>query len=413
MWLLNTTTLRLHWFSIEPSEPYAILSHLWGPDEVLFHELQDELPGFKDKTGWRKITGFCEKAHENGFDYGWVDTCCIDKRNSADLSEAINSMFLYYRNSSACFIYLEDVQWASECGEDTCPSKGQRDAQLEAMAKSRWFSRGWTLQELIAPRRRLFLTAGWQTITYGFDLLQTLSGVTRIPRAILKHLDIVSLYSVAERMSWAARRKTTRPEDMVYSLMGLFDVSMPILYGEGVRKAFRRLQLEIMQTSFDMTIFAWSAGYQESGLLAHSPADFADIPPLELSILGDVGMTLSPFWMMNVGLSIRLMVITQDQIATLKQIAPPGVDEIVVAIHCTSRGEKHVLLIYLKTYTFADFIVNGKSCKAYRRVRCAEWMLIPSDNFSKCPYMDLLVLEDEQSELLTRNHFRRMLSRHR
>jgi hypothetical protein len=192
--------------------------------------------------------------------------CCIDKTSSAELSEAINSMYHWYRKADVCFAYLEDV-----------PSAGT-EFPLSSMANSRWFSRGWTLQELVAPQIIEFYASDWKFLGTKEDSCDRLSSITGIHAEALRNQPVES-FSIAQKMSWASRRTTTRPEDIAYSLLGLFNVSMPVLYGEGAKKAFARLQEEIMKDSDDQSLFAWTQSSVEPttlrGLLADSPADFA------------------------------------------------------------------------------------------------------------------------------------------
>jgi hypothetical protein len=202
-----------------------------------------------------------------GFEYVWIDTCCIDKERSAELSEAINSMYRWYKEAQVCIAYLADV-----------PSEDSPRSLYSALAMSRWFTRGWTLQELIAPPTVKFYGRDWREIGTKWSLQKIISEVTGIPVEVLTTGDLRDI-SVAQRMSWASRRETTRHEDLAYCLMGLFDVNMPILYGEGER-AFTRLQEEIINISNDHSLFAWQA-LKDSlsdriyrGLLADFPSDF-------------------------------------------------------------------------------------------------------------------------------------------
>ncbi|KAI0656703.1 hypothetical protein C8Q70DRAFT_311003 [Cubamyces menziesii] len=207
-------------------------------------------------SGWSKVENACAVAlQKHQCEWLWMDTCCIDKGSSAELSEAINSMFTWYLRSKICLAYLNDVP--------TCENLVER---IRHMRASRWFTRGWTLQELIAPAQDVvFLSKDWVKLGTRCDLASFLADLTQIDRGVLVesggrqdwHLARLRAISVAERMSWAAGRDTTRPEDKAYSLMGLFDVNMPVLYGEGADKAFRRLQQEIIRDSFDHSIFAW------------------------------------------------------------------------------------------------------------------------------------------------------------
>ncbi|KAI5985043.1 heterokaryon incompatibility protein-domain-containing protein, partial [Pisolithus albus] len=235
---------------------YAILSHRWGA-EVNYEEMirlmkmeEEEREGVKQRHGYQKIIKSCEQAMKDGYGWLWVDTCCIDKRSSAELSEAINSMYRWYQNAQVCYAYLNDV------GESTFPSRANNKKFAESNGWPEWFVRGWTLQELIAPKEVKFFNKDWVHIGNKRQLEPTLERTTRIPRGVLRSGLAGKRLSVAQIMSWAAERRTTRVEDRAYSLMGLFGVNMPMLYGEG-KKAFQRLQLEIIRISSDQSIFAW------------------------------------------------------------------------------------------------------------------------------------------------------------
>jgi hypothetical protein len=227
------------------------------------------------KAGYHKIRKCCEQATRDGFEFAWVDTCCIDKSSSAELSEAINSMFQWYKDSAVCYAYLEDVDNILGDAFDNLPDEALLKQVLE---KSRWFTRGWTLQELIAPSVVEFYSKDWTEIGTKLSMIETISSITGIPlRGLLG--DPLTSFNVGEKMSWAGQRSTTRKEDEAYCLMGLFDIHMPLLYGEGYR-AFFRLQEEIMKKVEDYTMFAWepsvifSFSQTVTGLLASSPSAF-------------------------------------------------------------------------------------------------------------------------------------------
>ncbi|KAI6019383.1 hypothetical protein PISMIDRAFT_616401 [Pisolithus microcarpus 441] len=253
---------------------YAILSHRWGV-EVGYEEMtglmkmeerkRDEV---RQRAGYQKIIESCEQAKKDGYVWLWVDTCCIDKRSSAELSEAINSMYRWYKNARVCYAYLNDV------GESTFPTKKDDNKFAESNGWPEWFGRGWTLQELIAPQEVKFFNKDWVHIGNKQRLASTLEDITGIPRGVLTSGLAGKGLSVAEIMSWAANRETTRVEDRAYSLMGLFGVNMPMLYGEG-KKAFQRLQLKIIRRSSDQSIFAWQLRISRaSSVLAEDPSDF-------------------------------------------------------------------------------------------------------------------------------------------
>ncbi|KAL5331108.1 hypothetical protein ACEPPN_000637 [Leptodophora sp. 'Broadleaf-Isolate-01'] len=405
MWLLETSTIRLTEFLGTDPPSYAILSHVWGNEEVSYQELQlmtdvsyQELQLMTDvtyqkiqlmtdavrrKAGYKKIEKFCEVVKNYGFGYAWVDTCCIDKRSSAELNEAINSMYRWYRNASMCIIHLADVPRIT--------SNSGPNSTLEALTTSRWFRRGWTLQELLACSQRQVFTSDWSALGAGW--VDAISIITNISPIVLKDRDKLNSFCIAERMSWAAHRQTTRPEDGAYSLMGLFNVSMPILYGEGAQSAFRRLQVEIMKTSFDQTIFAWRGNYQTSGLLAKSPSDFATTPKLGLQKPN----MLAPFVMTNVGLSITL--------SLLKSTKDHEHGTLQAALQCDIMINQawEILLIRLKKIENARCIVNGKYCQGYIRVDCDNWDTISKRDLDGCVHEQILVFEKEHFELIEKS----------
>jgi hypothetical protein len=219
-----------------PTTPYAILSHTWeeDDDEVTFEDLKDG--SGKTKNGYKKLQ-FCGlQAARDGLQYFWVDTCCINKSRDSELSEAINSMFRWYRKAAICYVYLADV-W----------SKDQIDPSFKpweaAFKNSRWFTRGWTLQELIAPPLVEFFSLNGNRLGDKKSLEVQLHKITGIPVLALRGRPL-SDFSFDERVSWARNRDTKREEDLAYSLLGIFNISIPIIYGEGKENAFRRLNRE-------------------------------------------------------------------------------------------------------------------------------------------------------------------------
>lgn len=295
MRLINVHSLK---FGVDGDQipPYVILSHRWGPEEITCKDFAKGRN--KKKAGYQKVVDLCRVVRERcsllrhhetmlhvSIAWVWIDTCCIDKRSSAELSEAINSMFAWYRNSVLCYVHLEDVL-AQSPGEPECS---------EAFKRSAWFTRGWTLQELLAPQQLIFCDRAWNyighkhtTVPYvcvceegntpsGPDLSQDITAITDIDVRYLKDSKNIRHASIARRMSWAANRSTTRTEDIAYCLLGLFDVNLPLLYGEGW-KAFTRLQEEILRKSNDQSIFAWRDDNWGTsfGMLARSPEQFKD-----------------------------------------------------------------------------------------------------------------------------------------
>ena len=270
--LINVQTLRLELVeSPKLSTPggggdYAILSHTWGLEEVTFSEWQHGTA--KDKAGYGKIVGACRMAKKENLEYIWVDTCCIDKSNNSELSEAINSMFDWYAGARVCYALLSDVVSPSHVGLD-------QHNVIEQLRESRWFTRGWTLQELLAPVSVRFFASDWSAIGSRESLLQVLAEITGIHGAVLAQKKRLSECSVAQKLSWASRRQTTKAEDLAYCLLGIVDVKMPLLYGEG-QSAFRRLQEEILKGSSDLAVLAWThvEPGRSSNLFASTPNDF-------------------------------------------------------------------------------------------------------------------------------------------
>jgi hypothetical protein len=222
---------------------YAILSHTWGPnhDEVTFADLKKDTG--TTKAGYRKLHFCADQAAKDNIRYFWVDTCCIDKSSSAELTEAINSMFAWYRDAARCYVYLSDVS----TGGLTSGTPTQQD-WIHALQQSRWFTRRWTLQELVAPTSVEFFSVEGERLGNKYTLVQELHGITGISVAVLQGSPPHQL-SIDERMSWVGQRQTKLEEDMAYSLLGIFDVHMPLIYGEGREKALVRLQREIKAAS--------------------------------------------------------------------------------------------------------------------------------------------------------------------
>ena len=322
MRLLNSKTLEFREFFDSDIPKYAILSHRWGSDEASFQDFERGLE--RTRKGFSKIEQCCKMALNHSIEWAWVDTCCIDKKSSAELTEAINSMYNWYRNAEICYVYLVDVLW-----EDDTPELHR--ASIERFCKSDWFTRGWTLQELLAPRFVSFHDENWRFIGTKSDLLDKISGITGIEPEYLQHISRSGVpkpctkspdclahmdewsfgfsghikASVATKMSWASKRETSRIEDTAYCLLGLFNVNMPLLHGEG-RKAFIRLQHEIIKQSNDDSIFAWTADLKVSysGMLARWPTDFTNSKDVQQ--YGPVRTKRAPFTITNQGIELPI-----------------------------------------------------------------------------------------------------------
>ena len=297
MYLLNTSTFQLHRFIGDKVPRYAILSHTWGDGEVLFQDIEKPASHYEKLKGFSKVDKCCALARSDGWEYIWIDNCCIDQKSSAELSEAINSMYRWYKDAKVCYAYLADIS----------VSVRSTESPRKKLCESRWFTRGWTLQELLAPEFVIFYDRDWIDVGTKHSLRRSLSDATGIGT---DHLFKPRSASAAARMSWASSRETTRPEDIAYCLLGLFGVNMPLLYGEGATKAFKRLQHEIIRSEDDESIFAWLSRYGELGqplcgdMLAPSPEHFSrsgNIVRIELPNLPGPRVTLGSF-----GISMRL-----------------------------------------------------------------------------------------------------------
>ncbi|KAF3000681.1 hypothetical protein E8E13_001551 [Curvularia kusanoi] len=312
MWLLNTHTITLRNF-IADIPNYVILSHTWEEEEVTFDDIgkPDQCATMK---GYAKILGCCRQAVQDGFEWAWIDTCCIDKRSSAELSEAINSMYKWYWNAGICYAYISDFSDHGSVPLD--------------LGYSKWFTRGWTLQELLAPSPVEFYTQSWSFIGTKAGMLKTLQDITKIDEQYLEDRDKIRLASTATKFSWASLRETTREEDIAYCLLGLVGVNMPMLYGEGYR-AFNRLQLEILRKTNDHTIFAWNFHYSTPsplvGVLAPSPFYFADSADTRPSGTPRPTESLT-HEITNNGLRITLPIVETDD-----------KDELVALLHCENK----------------------------------------------------------------------------
>ncbi|QIW98672.1 hypothetical protein AMS68_004190 [Peltaster fructicola] len=363
MWLLNVQSLELEQHeppsrddlaavgpsahgrrngSIRPQ--YAILSHRWSQDEVTFQDMKDHNVR-QQKQGFHKIVRTCQLAKEDNISYVWIDTCCINKDSDAELSESINSMYTWYQAAQQCYAYLQDYSVD----------------QKSTFIASEWFKRGWTLQELIAPRSIKFFDKSWTLSGYKADLRSDIELASSVNLALLDGSRRLEDFSVAERMGWAAFRQTTRAEDRAYSLLGIFGVSMPMLYGEGGLRAFRRLQEEIIKQNDDHSIFAWSH-FQEPGnfsLLAHGPDAFTPNPHTAIQSLS-LRTGRKPYAMTNRGISITL------------RMAPWCMETYLAVLHCTRveqggvrrfvRGQVAIFLHRLyEDDSFARVSVDGLS----------------------------------------------------
>jgi hypothetical protein len=361
MWLINVRTRQIEEFVGLDVPPYAILSHTWNKGgEVTFQELthpERAATAASHEVGWLKIDHTCRQAAEDGLDYAWVDTCCIDKSSSAELSEAINSMFRWYKRAAVCYTFLQDLDGFSCAGDkDT----GQLQASV---GHCRWFTRSWTLQELIAPLHMKFFDKDWKFCFTKAVASKALSNITAIDVSILRHEKDLSAVSVAQKMSWAGTRQATRKEDVAYSLLGIFAINMPLLYGEEER-AFLRLQAEIINSCPDTTIFAWTSSRDDmgktledpwslkkcSGVIASSPAFFRPSSCADMTSLS--GVSPYDFSMSNRGIKLR---------AQFGMLPIPGTNKNYLVLPVCRMGGR-VLAIRVRNTGGSCFVRQGTHC---------------------------------------------------
>ncbi|KAL8811778.1 MAG: hypothetical protein Q9223_007459 [Gallowayella weberi] len=302
-----------------------------------------------------KIRGACRKVFEYFLDefplfdelpmstelpYLWMDTICIDKKNSTELSMSINSMYRWYEQARCCFVYLEDY-----------PTK-----DVPVFTRSKWFTRGWTLQELAAPRYVIFFDKHWNSIGDRASLHPQLTSRTKISRDFLSDSCSLNVASISHRMSWMSGRETSVPEDTAYCLLDLFGVNMPLLYGEGKERAFRRLQEEIMKYSDDHTLFAWKDANSSITTITGLLASTQDCFEMTGGYIHDWGLfNNAPYQMTNKGISIELYI---QQHKGMR----------IASIDCLD-GEDHCLGIYLYLFMGND--------QQFRRVRANEMCKVP------------------------------------
>ncbi|KAK4197898.1 heterokaryon incompatibility protein-domain-containing protein [Triangularia verruculosa] len=373
MRLINANTLRFEDFVGDPP-PYLILSHTWEPnEEVTFQDMSH--PYLPTKRGYSKITETCRLALEKGIGYAWIDTCCIDKSSSAELSESINSMFKWYQRAEICVVYLADLKCTVEF------EQGIKDC--------RWVTRGWTLQELIAPKHLEFYDEEWTFRGNKFKYCGDLWKATGVPEGVLRMEMKVSNYSVAQRMSWASKRTTTRLEDESYCLFGILEVNIPLMYGEG-DMAFCRLQEEVIKRNNDYSIFAWNPTSNENlhrycSMLASSPSDFKDGGNI---LVANISSLNPEFALTNKGLqfeeALHLAPTTDTSVCTT---GPQGQGaEYILMVGAVWAGGEHREVgikltkvgpsLFLRVPSIKIRQVSARDIKSWARTRRGRWYVV-------------------------------------
>ncbi|CAI6340792.1 unnamed protein product [Periconia digitata] len=311
-------SLQMSNFSGQTVPPYAILSHVWGKSEVQYSDIADGT--YKEKDGYRKLKFCAEQAAKDNLQYFWVDTCCIDKWNLDELSRSINSMFFWYQNSAKCYVFLPDV-WlgtpdtalnttgvplhtrdnplpTTDTSSYLIPGRA-RDGWKKAFRKSKWFTRGWTLQELIAPSVVEFFSSEGERIGERKSLGHLIHEITNIPVDVFRNHPL-NTFTISDRLQWAEHRETTLAEDKVYCLLGLLNIVMPTSYGEGEEVARRRLQVHIETSTNSPSMIPFGrndrfTGWEkelvelETWLSMGETKNSEDMRPTSIAILGPPG----------------------------------------------------------------------------------------------------------------------------
>ncbi|KAG6357417.1 hypothetical protein INS49_013294 [Diaporthe citri] len=275
MWLINVVTLQRREFT-SSTPPYAILSHVTEQNEA---SSEDFAHIHMETT--EIIQRACGEARNAGSEWLWNFAACVDKRSCAAQSEAINSLAQIYRDCEYNIIYLEDLD--CKLVDD--------EAVRERLAACRWIKNVWAIPQIIFPRVAYLYSSDWNQIGTKRSLIPLLSSIIGIDQPVLENSDCLEDYSIARRMSWASHMSAPRMEDSAYALLGLFDISMSILYGQG-SKAFLRLQENILMDTDDYSLFAWDTldAQEYTGLFAHSPdwfSRFRNSPTTQLRIDGE------------------------------------------------------------------------------------------------------------------------------
>jgi hypothetical protein len=258
---------------------YVMLSHRWEENEPLLHDIQDKTVYKLDAARYMKLQSFCKIARQAGYHWAWVDSCCIDQSNNGELQKSINSMFAWYHHSALTVIYLSDVSPSSKSG---------------ALAKSAWNTRGWTVPEFLASKVIRFYQQDWTPYLndvspnhkQSVGIMHELEDATGIDARVIVSFQ-PGMRDAREKLQWASMRVTTAPEDIAYSLFGIFGIQLPILYGENAQNALGRLLQEIVARSGDITALDWIG--QPSEFNSCLPADITSYaaPPCTLPTLSE------------------------------------------------------------------------------------------------------------------------------
>ncbi|KAG1883505.1 hypothetical protein F4604DRAFT_1677808 [Suillus subluteus] len=303
---------------------WVMLSHRWERKEPLLCDIQGRDIYDLDPVGTVvKLQRFCQVARAAGHRWAWSDTCCIDQNNNVELGESVNSMFIWYHYSALTIVYLSDVLPWSKSG---------------ALANSIWNTRGWTVQEFLAPRIVLFYRVDWtlylddrsRNHKESVSIMREMERSTGInARALIDFRP--GTRDTREKLRWASNRYTTREEDIAYSLFGIFDIKLPVIYGEKRQKALGRLLQEIIAHSGDITALDWVG--QSSNFNSCLPADISSYKalPRTLPPLSEHDMQISVSTLRN---NIVAVESASKMYATLKNLGIPRFSSARLQLPC-------------------------------------------------------------------------------
>ena len=376
MRLINVNTLDIESFLGQAEQPYVILSHRWGPDEVKFEDYASYKTQIKEQmskpqgggptTGISKIAGACLQSRKLKLRYLWIDTCCIDKRSTSEESESINSMFSWYKEARICLAHLKDIVKGSN----------------KSFSDSEWFTRGWTLQELLAPKDITFFDRDWNQLGTKVSRSTDIEKATRIaPR----HMINFESACMATRMSWQAGRKTTRIEDLAYSLFGICEVGMDLRYGER-DKAFRRLQEQIINSDAgDESILAWESDElgddKPSGVLAPRPDCFKRSANLTIASPSHKYRHRDVYRISNKGLemSAKMAAKTRTALGTIATQLPILMrrSNLDVTLNCWELGRQGPATVVIRLERDSSGSYSRTNCKKLDWARSTDWRSNP------------------------------------
>ncbi|KAI1380586.1 heterokaryon incompatibility protein-domain-containing protein [Hypoxylon crocopeplum] len=399
MRLLHTQTYELKTFT-QDIPPYAILSHTWGEEEVSFRNITDREARNKLK-GWSKVVNYCRRADRDGWNYVWIDTCCINKNDTTELGEAINSMFRWYEEAQVCYAYLADVP----------PLYRSTDRDVKSypwvwhFRSSRWFTRGWTLQELLAPSFLLFVDCSWGTIGPREEYASEIHKATGIR---FKHLRDFRSCNLATKLSWAANRETIREEDRAYSLLGILGVNMTLHYGEG-KRAFVRLQRELIRNYYDETILAWGKTSYARKIFNDIPGDVKDDPSIFATspemLVHPKSMVTWPFEKRRRGFTIaNAGVYINAEVIIFPKAIREREDLYAIKLNCSwvlSAPKSPMMLLLRNPSSNITRALSEKASVSFQRAGdiVTQWNELDSMSWENLGKHDILIREDAEKKI--------------